>query len=471
MTASDDIELTGHWWDPSDVKSRWSGTLRIHPDGSARLMLLDPPESGWNVFASNADYAVLHGISSDGKRATLLRCFTTSSGGPLGGLRHREVYVNAVLLGFHADGPDPAVSGVTGIFRHSRSWHGSSNLKVQYSGTLQNAQMTYGATPPLTLYDLSGVTLRMHAALASLPSAFGDDGSFQIKEELRFDLAVDTPRPLSELDRMLAACRDLLSIACQDYCDAERWLVYQGTDEDAEEASYHSEPIFQGRRASRRFHQMLFCFSDIADDPAPYFTRWLQEADRLKMIRSLYFSAVYGQDFVQGRFLALTQALEAFHRRYRGGKYMPEAEFASIVAPPLYAAIPKGLDSSHVQSLKNRIKYGYEHSLRKRLADLFTEHSLALEVVMPDAHRLLPRIVAQRNTFTHFPEALDASESEGEEFVGFNGILQLLLELCFLKLIGFNDEGLKELVQRAPGRVRLIRRFLQPKGGQSAEAD
>lgn len=466
--ANNEVELIGEWWDPSDSSTRWSGTLRIETSGAARLRLLVPATSDGSFLADN-DYDVLHGISSSGKRVTLLRCFDVASGGPIGGLRHRDVYVNAVLLGFHAEDVDPSVFRVAGTFRHARSWHAKSTLRAESSGTLQNVEVTYSAPESLTLYESSGVKLKMYATLESLSSSFDDGGRFQMKEELRFELDADSPRPLSEIERVFLACRDLLSIACQDYCDIDRLAVYQRAGVEVSEATYYAQPVFRGKSESRRLHQMLFRFSDIADNPAQYFTRWLEEAERLRLIRSLYFSAIYSDHFVQARFLALTQALEAFHRRYRGDFYMPEEQFKDAVAAPLYAAIPKGLDASLVQSLKNRIKFGYEHSLRKRLTDLFNEHRSALEVVTPDPGRFLPAIVEQRNAFTHFPEALDERESSGEEFLGYNGLLQLLLDLCVLKLIGFDDEKLEALVARGESRVRFIRRYLSLKAARPAE--
>lgn len=180
-------------------------------------------------------------------------------------------------------------------------------------------------------------------------------------------------------------------------------------------------------------------------------------------IRSLYFLAIYGDQFVQGRFLALTQAIEAFHRRYRPGVYMPDESFATMVAAPLVAAIPPGLDRSLLNALQSRIRFGNEFSLRKRVGDLFNEHRAALGVVIDHPPRLVSAIVDRRNRFTHFPVDSLNQDNENDDWLGYNAVVRLLLELCFMKLIGFKDETLAELVRRGHDRAQLIRRFITRK--------
>lgn len=455
-----EIEATGEWWNPGNPAVRWAGTLRISKDGEARLSLNDPP-GPQTLFREHGEYDALHGITNEGKRITLLRCFDISTGGPVGGLGKRDVHANVALIGIHAEGPDPLLSGATAVIADARVWFGRSNLRVANFTSMQKANLAYEAPPAIILYEQDGLTLKMYATLTSLPSALDDDGEFEIREQLRFELDSVSPRPLSELNCVLEACRDLLSIACQDYCAADSWLVYQGTGRESREASYHAAPIFRGKRRGPR--NLFFRFDDIAAAPQEYFTNWLNQADRLAEIRSLYFLAIYGDQFVQGRFLALTQAIEAFHRRYRPGVYMPDESFATMVAAPLVAAIPPGLDRSLLNALQSRIRFGNEFSLRKRVGDLFNEHRAALGVVIDHHPRLVSAIVDRRNRFTHFPVDSLNQDNENDDWLGYNAVVRLLLELCFMKLIGFKDETLAELVRRGHDRAQLIRRFITRK--------
>lgn len=231
-----EIEATGEWWNPGNPAVRWAGTLRISKDGEARLSLNDPP-GPQTLFREHGEYDALHGITNEGKRITLLRCFDISTGGPVGGLGKRDVHANVALIGIHAEGPDPLLSSATAVIADARVWFGRSNLRVANFTSMQKANLAYEAPPAIILYEQDGLTLKMYATLTSLPSALDDDGEFEIREQLRFELDSVSPRPLSELNCVLEACRDLLSIACQDYCAADSWLVYQGTGRESREAS------------------------------------------------------------------------------------------------------------------------------------------------------------------------------------------------------------------------------------------
>jgi hypothetical protein len=168
--------------------------------------------------------------------------------------------------------------------------------------------------------------------------------------------------------------------------------------------------------------------------------------------RALYFLAAYGHNnYIEGRFLALVQAVEAFHRRFADGVYVLPEVFDQQVAPALIAAIPGGLDASLVESLKSRIRFGNEYSLRKRLRLLFREHEQALEKVVPDAERFIDPIVEQRNAFTPFPEDQAQLRPNTEDWLRYNFVLRALLDFCFLKAMGLSDETVRDLASRCEG--------------------
>jgi len=431
--------MTGEWWSPDEPEVRRAGTLRIDAEGEARLTLNDPrPQPG--LLTSHRDYPVLHGITDDGKRVTLHDCFDFSSSGPIQGLGRRVIHVTFALIGIHADGVDPSLSAACAVFSGARQWYGRSNLKVETFTSMQSVRFGYEAEPTITLFEEDGLTLKMYAALTAVANGLEVDGSYRLKEDLRFELDASPVRPMSELNRVLMGCKDFLSIATQSYCENERWFVYQGAGKELQEANFHAPPVFRDKAGQKGVRDMLFRFQDIAEDPAVFFSRWLKEADRLASIRSLYFLAVYGDHFVQGRFLALTQALEAFHRRYR-------------------SAAPAELTGKRLSTFER------QYSLGRRFADLFNEHHEALKTVVSNPEGLLPEIISRRRRFTHFPVDEDAGVDERHDWLGYNALLRFLLELCFLKLAGFTDEKLTELASRNHQRGRMIRRFLEAGNG------
>lgn len=436
------MNAAGEWWNPDAPDTSWTGTLRVDDDGDTRLTLIDRSALR-TLSAPSPSHSVLHGITDDGKRVSLHDCFDVSSSTTTLGLGRRVIYVRFALLGFHSGGPDPLLSGACAVFGGSRQWYGRSNLKVESSKSMRSVRFAYEAEPGVVLFDDEGLLLRMYSTLASVSYGFDQDGTYSLKEELRFELDASPARPLGELNRVLVACRDFLSIATQSFCAAEQWWVYQGSGRETEDATFHARPVFCDRHPSKHPLEMLFTYQDVAHGPAAYFSRWLKEADRLASIRSLYFSAVFGDLFVQSRFLNLTQALEAFHRRYR-------------------SAAPAGLDP------QKRARFERSYPLQERLKDLFREHRWALGEVVTRPTELLPEIVSRRRRFTHFPVEEDDGVDERRDWLGFNALLRFLLELCFLKVAGFTDDELAGLAKRNWQRGRMIERFLRSESGSGA---
>ena len=78
---------------------------------------------------------------------------------------------------------------------------------------------------------------------------------------------------------------------------------------------------------------------------------------------------MYGKGFVEGKLLALTQAVEAFHRRFYPGLYIDKERFDKEVLKPLTDAIPSTAGAELRDSIASRLKFANEHSQRKRAAD------------------------------------------------------------------------------------------------------
>ena len=435
------MNAAGEWWSPDEPDTRWAGTLRVDDDGASHLTLIDRSALR-SLSAPSPTHSILHGITDDGKRVSLHDCFDISSSTTSLGLGRRVIHARFALVGFHSGGADPLVSGASAAFGGSRRWYGRANLKVESFTSMRSVRLAYDAEPEVVLFDEQGLLLKMYSTLTSVSYGFDDEGTYSLKENLRFELEASPERPLSKLNRVLVACKDLLSIATQSFTAVEQWWAYQGTGEKAQVATFHARPVFRDRDSSRHPREMLFRYQDVADAPARYFSRWLKEADRLASIRGLYFSAVYGDHFVQGRFVNLTQALEAFHRRYR-------------------SAAPAGLNPQRLA------RFERSYSLEQRLKDLFHEHRWALEAVVTRPAELIPEIVSRRRRFTHFPVEENDGVYERHDWLGFNALLRFLLELCFLKVAGFMDDELAGLAGRNWQRGRMIRKFLCREGATS----
>ena len=451
------FEHQGLWWDPADPSDHWVGTLSFDRRDGIALSLVEPLRSP--RFSGAESPALIHGVTTDGKAVSLLRCYETTSNMRFGGgaaLRTITVSANALIFGFHASELDPLLSSASLSLSHLGDWWGRTGLEQDTTVERPNVGVRYTSADPLQLRDdgLFRTSLRR--------SISGSVGRRQatLQESVRFNIEASTPTRLSEFHRRVRECADFLSIACLALCEIEE-LELTSADGDSR-GTFHAVPVYRGResRNARTVH-MLFRAEELADRLPALFTAWCSRADELFDSRALYFAGGYGGGFIEGRMLSLTQAVEAFHRRFREGRYVDQTLFDSDVLIPLVAAIPVGIQSSLRQSLATRLRYGNEFSQRRRFRDLFRQYAAALETIVANPVSYVDPIVDHRNEFTHFDPAARTSTTQvpPERVLLYNFILRMLLEACFLESMGFTNEEIVALLRRSETYRQLSVRF------------
>jgi hypothetical protein len=99
--------------------------------------------------------------------------------------------------------------------------------------------------------------------------------------------------------------------------------------------------------------KMLFTLKTLQGRLESYLNEWFSKAKTLKPVLDIYFSLLYREPiYAELRFLSTAQAVESYHRRMWGGKYMSDDVFLSELYPKLVQAIPDNLDPGFIQSLR-----------------------------------------------------------------------------------------------------------------------
>lgn len=456
------FQLDGVWWDPHHPGTQRSGRLRFNQSSGEVLTLIVPTDRPV-LSPALEEYDLLHGLTTDGKRVTLLGCFDRFTQGHLTPVPRRlEVFANAVIVGFHSAERDPPISGATVSINHLTEWWGRSAIEADQTTPWPSMAARYTPPASVVFYEDGRVRVELQSALAA---SVGEHQAL-LREDIRLRLRPHSPEPISYLQGVAQACCDFLSIACLTLCRTTELTLDPSSDQGQEhEGTYHAVPLYAGRDASsRRATFMLFQFRDIEQRAADIMGTWLAQAERLATARTLYLAGVYGGGFIETKLLALTQAAEAFHRRYHPGFYMDEAAFKTTVLAPLEAAIPPGIESSLRDALRSRLRFGNEYSQRRRLLALVAEHRETLRLLVDEPEDYVSPIIDHRNRFTHFPappsEARASNATENPERVLlYNWILRLLLECCFLKVMGIRPEETHALVARSELYRQMSRRL------------
>src|SRR5205823_10981091 len=120
----------------------------------------------------------------------------------------------------------------------------------------------------------------------------------------------------------------------------------------------------------------------------------------LKPSMDLYLSTLYNPtQLARAEFLTLAQSVEGYHRVSMPGKYISDDGYMPV-QEALWNAIPSQVSADFRQSLKNRLKYLHEFSLRKRIEALAEKYESILGNLLGPAKILASSISDVRNKLT-----------------------------------------------------------------------
>ncbi len=200
---------------------------------------------------------------------------------------------------------------------------------------------------------------------------------------------------------------------------------------------------------------MLFTFRDISDRFEDILKNWFEKSEILKPVYNLYFGTLYNpQMYLQHQFLSLIQAVEAYHRRKFGGKYLSDEDYETIYSKFKEIIDELNIETSFKDALKSKLKYGNEFSLRKRLKDLFVKYQDITQNFIKDEYNFINKVVDTRNYLTHYDKKL-RNIADGKDLYRIIQKLKTVLQICLLYELGFDKEEIKSLL------LRKIREYIK----------
>jgi hypothetical protein len=212
------------------------------------------------------------------------------------------------------------------------------------------------------------------------------------------------------------------------------------------------QPVRNVLGTESRKHEFLFTLTDIAGIDQDCFRNWFTKADWLDPICALYFGTLYNPSkYLDFNFLALVQAVEAYHRRASGETDEPAAEHESRVRAILDAA-----PAAHRAWLVQKLAHSNELSLRRRLKLLFAQFAAIFDCLLSDRKAMINTIYENRNYLTHYDPASAVRPASGSRLLLMVEILKLLLQACLVSQLELPQTMLNTFVSRSR-TVRMIR--------------
>lgn len=399
-TLLTNFQTSGFWWSPHEPTHRWFGTIVFHHDGLSEVTLwVEPP------YAVHTTY--LHGVLMDsGDEVTL--CGLRESGsqnvvGSHGSCSAPRYVVRYVVIGAHVH-PATRVVAASLEFTDLETWIWQDIArdippKTADSYWIQNgtrfASMSLGISQNVeTTLTSSSVQAAWHIQL-SPPQPWTVNDCVNAATDIANFLSVLFGRPV-----YVRSCSFV-----PEEISPNPYLFFSTMPKILNSTSH---PL-----------SFLVPYLQFKPSAESAVAQWFSVLERYRPVIGLYTSNLFGPaQFLEFRFLALIQGLEGYHRRrYPDGKYISDSAYETVIQPWI-SKMPQALGTDHRASLQNRVKFGNEYSLRKRLNGLLKALSIDHQSLITNGYRpsdFVDTVVNTRNYLTHYTDELARQTANGAD--------------------------------------------------------
>ncbi|MEG4058200.1 MULTISPECIES: ApeA N-terminal domain 1-containing protein [unclassified Microcoleus] len=444
MRIKEEFKKSGYFWLPSAPQRQIPGTLIITDGGNIELEVLglfDEIIEGLNK-AQNGKYELERIIGHIEKHGlvTLDNCFYKNAKIVFNGISKSSFYVNQALLGVAYDEKE-IVSLNTFKFSVEGidEWVGLTGIKVENQWEKRTASITYSQPEDISLNLKNGMNL----LITFSPTLLGYPNTTEAKitQKTYFKLVSEQERPLNDFTSAAYKITTLLGFAidktvCLDQVsvtsDAIRQDMGNNKTVPVSISVYYASQPYTEIEPKIEWHRMLFRFGQIREDAERIVNNWFDAYEVIDPALDLYFSIKTGAyKYFEGKFLALAQGLETYHRRTSNEKLMDEAVFKELTENLI-----KQCPEKNQKWLSGRLEYGNELNLRKRIKNIIEPFKDFIGT-KKQRKKLITTIVDTRNYLTHYNEALESKAASGRDLWLLCLKMEAIFQLHLLQVLGF----------------------------------
>ncbi len=453
----DKFESKGYWWLPENKERVVAGVLRCDPSDEIVLELIGS-FSNVRELKFDSHPKIILGIAEGQKPITLFDCLTWKL--QMSSFARVSYKAFGVVIGHHFEKKEDIQFFKFKLsYSHVDEW---VNRKVfEIEERFRSDQVLEGHTvkykmPEKQSWQVAGYSVSL------LPSYHHDvdlfkemrlSSSFYLSiestvevplegffEKLNYlvqnflSLAIGYPVQPLRIEANSYAAKENSSNDKDNYCDLE--ILYR-----------HRPPTSD--TGTVQGNTMLFMFDDLKDNFGDVLTNWFVKEENLRPIYDLYFAVLRSPKiFHNHHFLNLAQAVESYHRRVLGGSYIEDWK-ESPHYKHLLDSIPSEIrDDGFKESLRNKMQYLNEYSLKKRLEGVFDRCGSTASSFIPNPRVFITDVVNTRNYLTHFTEELREKAKFGQDLWVLTRQLRHLLEVCLMLEIAIPAVKIVQLVKR-----------------------
>lgn len=449
MRIENEYNKTGYFWLPDGEDKKIPGILSIQDGGRIELEILGLLDDNLNDIDGNDTMDRIIGFVEKDGLVTLDNCFYTTKSLSFGDISKSKILVNKAFTGIAYD-KDEVLSFNTFSFEVDclDEWVGITGIKVDHDWENKTAVIHYNPPKKINIILDNGMSLEICFAY-TLPG-FPNLKEAKFTQRVFFRLVSKELRELNEFTTIAYQINNLMCFAMDEVvviknvsATSEKIQRDGGNDKEypIPIKIYYQSNIYSEKLPNRNLHNILFNYNMIKDNAQQVFNSWINAYEYLSPAFSLYFSTKIGaQKYLDGKFLALAQGLETYHRRTSDEKLMDPESFEKLVS-----SIIDSCPEENIEWLKGRIMHGNEINLGKRLKSIiepFKEHLGSSR----ERSKLLRKIVDTRNYLTHYSNDLEVESAKGRDLWIICMKMEVIFVLHLLTVVGFTQEEIKKVI-------------------------
>lgn len=280
--------------------------------------------------------------------------------------------------------------------------------------------------------------------------------SLTIKNKYHIQIEYDSPQNFDEILKNIKSLKDFLTLAMYNQTNFKNISCHINTSRKQNKITIYSNLLNYNPTEFSMYKSLLY-FSDI-ESKSDIFERWFNIHEKYKPLFDIYFTNFSDNITIEYQFLSYTQALESYMRKNDKfeDKFMNDKEY-EIVKNELNEYVNNSIMvKSQKDSWRNKINFGNEVSLRRRLKDLIRyleDFEITQKITNGNNNEFIENIVDLRNYYTHYSRE---KKHDVYHVISLTFNLRLLLELCILNELNFDKEFIDYTLNRVFERKPII---------------
>jgi len=439
------FETMGQWWIPGS-KDVFSGTFRYIPQEEVlELKFIGKLEKGPII----KNIKIINGLTVGGQYMTLLNCFAYMDSLRAPGYITTKAIPQFVFVGFcFKTIEEITFNKATYSCYNNEDFMGESGFKSEHiiKDNKVEYDLSYKYPEPINFkiedFDIS-TTWQITWPSIGPEIDIQEKAGFAIKSSKCHTHIEFLNTPITRVNTLLEI------IIGERVPIREVTLISEKIGRTFNDGEFYTQPIsllwnqtisypLPKRKAP---FELVFSFYEIKNEINNIIQKWHETHQRYKSAIGLFLTVqrMRRELSVEQTFLNLCRVLEVYHRLKSSETYIEPEKYEHLLEN-IIGVVPK----EHKKYIRQRLQYGNELTLRKRLKMIYDLLPQKIQEKIENKDIFCEKVVNSRNYLTHFDENIKPLKLSSDEMLKYGTIMINMCKALFLLEIGIPYEKINQ---------------------------